>query len=232
MKRNWRLTAALALAVVLCLPASVVWAGPTTCSGLSCVSAPGEIDQAGAKAWLAENQIQGLTPEHWAAVPIVALAFSGGLPFSKGDTIRPEAPATLWLAARLLMFYDRRPLADLSPAEIARKAAALKLIPGPAEPDHALTRLEAAQLLAGLARFPGSVKPEVDLARVYTDWPAVPAASRDLLYWVTVQDRLFVGFPDHTLRLGEGLTLAQLAVLAQRVADTVLTAPAPPLSEP
>lgn len=234
MKSNWRLVVAFVLAAVLCLPASMALGGPIPCSGRDCFKAPGGVDRAGVEAWIAQNGIKDLSADHWAAGPIVDLALSGALAVGKGDAIRPDAPATLWQAARLIMVYRQQSVADLTPREIAQKAADLKLIPGPLAPqDRTLTRLEAGQLAAGLAGFTGTVKPESDLARVFTDWSAVPQESQGMVYWVTIQYRLFVGFPDHTLRPGEGLTLAQLAVLAQRMQDIVFTPPAPPpLNEP
>ena len=233
MKPNRWIATMVALAVVLCLPAAVAWAGPATCRSTSCYSAPGEIDPAGVQAWIAQNEIKGLTVDRWAAAAIAQPALNGALSVSKGDEIRPDAPATLWQAARLVMTWKQQPVANLTPREIAQKAADLKLMPGPVPAqDRPLTRLEAAQMVAGLAGFSGSAKPEVDLATVFADWSAVPPASRDLVYWVTVQYRLFVGYPDHTLRPGEVLTLGQMAVVAQRVQDLVLLASPPPLSEP
>lgn len=65
-----RLAVAVAIAVVLCLPASLALAGQ---SGVN--HAPlGGVDLAGVQAWMAQSEVQGLTAGHWAAAPIVQLA--------------------------------------------------------------------------------------------------------------------------------------------------------------
>lgn len=183
--------------------------------------------------WIAQNRIQGLDPDHWAAGPIMDLALAGMLQVSVGETVRPDAPATLWQAARIMMVWTEHPVAGLAPGEIAARAAELGLIPGPAPAeDRPVTRLEAAYMAARLTDFPGTVEHQTDMAGVFADWSAIPEASRDQVYWVSIHNRLFVGYPDRTFRPAEPFTLGQFAVVMQRLAAFWSSGPAPVLQGP
>lgn len=192
-----------------------------------------ELGPAAIAAWIAERQISGLHPEHWAAAPVVELARRGELKAEAGADLNPDRPVMFFEAARTMLDLRGEAVAELAPAEIARQAVALRLMPGPApEQDRSLTRLEAVYLAATLTGFTGAVKQEADPAALFADWAALPAGSGDLVYWVTIEHRLFVGYPDRTFRPGTPFTLGQFAVVMQRIQDIRALPEAPPLGGP
>ncbi len=180
--------------------------------------------------WLANKQIQGLDPAHWAAWPIFRLAETGVLQVNAGDKIDPDAPATLFQAARIVLDSTGQGTAQMAPREIALRAAELGLMPGPVpEADRPLSRLDAAHIAAWLTDFPGKVEHRTEMAGVFTDWAGVPEASRDRVYWVSIHNRLFVGYPDRSFRPQESLTLGQFATVIVRLWAIQSTGPAPTL---
>lgn len=230
MSRRWRLV--LALILVLSLPgAHAVGSENKVCEGEDnkvSVRPRCKPDPDAIAAWIEQNQIRSLAPTHWAAGPIMELALMGGLAVRPGAEIRPDGPATLWQAARAAMAGAGQAADFMTDRAVAERAAELNLIPGPVPPeDRAITRLEAAHVAARLTDFPGTVKQEADMARVFADWPAIAPQSQDLVYWVTIHHRLFVGFPDRTFRPGEGLTLGQFAVVVARLQEIRSSGPPP-----
>lgn len=116
-----------------------------------------------------------------------------------GATLNPDAPVTFWQAAPMLMALSDQPTEGMSPREIAERAAELGLFHGPVPAEEQfVTRLDAAHMAAKLTNFTGAVEQKVELSQVFTDWEAIPAESRDLVYWVTIENRLFVGHPNRT----------------------------------
>lgn len=226
MFRGRWLSGALVLALLLpVLPVLPVQAAEVSvCSGIECSMAAGDantagsLDPDGVAAWVAEQQITGLDPHHWAAPALVQLAGSQLLVVRPGDHLDLNGPLTLWQAAPVMMNRAQKPMAGLSPREVAVRAAELGLIPGPVPAeDRPMTRLEAAYMLGRVTQFTGAVEQRADLDQIFTDAAAIPAASRALVYWVSVENRLFIGYPDRTFRPDEPFTLGQFVVLMQRL---------------
>lgn len=170
------------------------------------------------RRWIQIDEIQGLTADHWAAGHILNIVDQGILPVQKGQRIDPDKPVMLYEAARWILSDMKVDLTGLSPQQIAQKAADLNLL-GETNVglDRELTRLDAVMLISRMAGYTGPVQQEVDMRTVYTDWDLVPEQYRDQLYFVTMQSRLFVGFPDKTFRPRAILTLAQFAAAVERV---------------
>lgn len=144
----------LALALALCLPAGPSLAGEArVCQGFGCMALP-SLTREEIAAWIAQNRIRGLDPDHWAAGPIMELAKVGGLAVAAGDTLNPDAPVTLWQAARAMLLHAKQPVDGLTPRQMVERAVVLQLIPGPVPAeDRPLTRLEAAGMAATLGQF-------------------------------------------------------------------------------
>lgn len=177
-----------------------------------------ELPPEGVAAWAAAHKINGLAPDHWAAPLLVSLVESEVLVVPDGTHLDLDKPVTLWQAAQAMMAMTKQPAEGLSSREIALRAAEVGLIPGPVPAaDRPVTRLDAAYMAGRLTDFPGAAAQRVELSQVFADWEAIPSESRELVYWVSIENRLFVGYPDRTFRPAEPLTLGQFAAVMQRL---------------
>lgn len=175
-------------------------------------------DPAQVRSWIETYNIKGLSPEHWAAGHILNMVDSGVLAIREGDVVDPDAPAMAYQASRVALRFLGENLDGLSNQQIADRAVAGGLLADPATGhDRKLTRLEAALMAAHLTGYQQPVLPLVDMSTVYQDWSAVPEAYRNQVYWVTIQNRLFVGFSDHTFRPAADFSLGQFAALVERL---------------
>lgn len=98
--------------------------------------------------------------------------------------------------------------------------------------DRSITRPEAAHMLAKMADFAGKVNHQVDMAKVYAEWAAIPVESQDAVYWVSIHSRLFAWYPDRTFRPESSFTLGEFAVVMQRLRAYWSFGPAPVLQGP
>ncbi len=214
----------LAIASVLLVPALPAQAAPViVCTGIECVE--GDVFRANSVlspealvAWAQQRNLTGIDPHHWAAPLLVGLVDTGVIKFQSGDHVNLDAPVTLFQAAKVAMEWAKQPIENLSPRELAVKAADQGLIPGPVPTeDRPITRLEAAYLTGRMTGFTGTVEQKVDMAKVLTDWEQIPAGSRPLVYWVTLQNRLFLGYEDKSFRPNDLFTLGQFVAVQQRL---------------
>ncbi len=179
--------------------------------------------------WASEHKIQGVDPQHWAAPLLLALVGTGHIVLRDGEAVDLEAPVTVYYAAEVMMRRAKQPIDGLSPWEIAVRAAQLGLISGPVPAeDRPMTRLEAAFIAGFMTGFPGKVDQKVEMSRVWGDWESIPAESHDLIYWVTMENRLFTGFGDRSFRPYETFTRGQFMALQYRL-RTWWPEPAPEL---
>lgn len=171
-------------------------------------------------AWIQERGIVDLDASHWAAAALQQAVEGGAIDLPADGRLRPDSPLTFYQAAAAVLTWQQQPIQDQTPAEVARQAVALKLMPGPVpEADRNLTRLEAAYMAGVMLGFDGTVEQAVGLDSLFTDWSLIPADMRDEVYFVTVENRLFVGFPDRTFQPDGAFTLAQYAVMVERFRD-------------
>lgn len=177
-------------------------------------------DPAQVRSWIETYNIKGLSYDHWAAGHILNAVDAGFLTVKDGDQINPDAPVMLYQASQTVLEALQEPVAGLTPQQMAGKMAAMGLLVGPATQDRQVTRLEAALMEARLVSYTKPALRLVDMKTVYQDWAAIGAAYQDQVYWVTIQRRLFAGFPDHTFRPNDPFTVGQFATVMERVLTT------------